>query len=280
MTDPTFILSAPRSGSTLLRVMLAGHPRLFCPPELNLLGFETMRAREAALGPCRAAVCSRRGCDQRHGLQRGLMELHHVDDVVSQQMLDALIEADKSIADVYAMLIQLASPRCLVDKSPSYASRDGILPAAARLFSRPHFVYLHRHPYPVIASLLRNGFEASVEAAESVWVSANENIQRFLSSVDPSQQIRISYESLVSQPTRVVRRLCRFLRIEFHAAVLMPYAGPRMTDGIRPGVASPGDPNFHSHTDIDPTLGRALPAVELTDSLTRRVGARLRYDLR
>ncbi|MEA2693633.1 MAG: hypothetical protein QOJ16_3020, partial [Acidobacteriota bacterium] len=43
-----FILSPPRSGSTLLRVMLAGHPDLFAPPELELLGFGTLAEREAA----------------------------------------------------------------------------------------------------------------------------------------------------------------------------------------------------------------------------------------
>src|SRR6185503_15624058 len=44
-----FILSPPRSGSTLLRVMLAGHPRLFSPPELELLTFNTLGERRAAL---------------------------------------------------------------------------------------------------------------------------------------------------------------------------------------------------------------------------------------
>ncbi len=34
-----FILSPMRSGSTLLRIMLAGNPRLFSPPELQLLQF-------------------------------------------------------------------------------------------------------------------------------------------------------------------------------------------------------------------------------------------------
>ena len=37
-----FLHSSPRSGSTLLRVMLAGHPDLFCPPELDILPFERM----------------------------------------------------------------------------------------------------------------------------------------------------------------------------------------------------------------------------------------------
>src|SRR6185369_9303160 len=45
-----FILSPPpRSGSTLLRVMLGGNPDLFAPPELELLSFDTMSERSAAL---------------------------------------------------------------------------------------------------------------------------------------------------------------------------------------------------------------------------------------
>ena len=43
-----FILSPMRSGSTLLRIMLAGNPRLFSPPELQLLQFETLAERKAA----------------------------------------------------------------------------------------------------------------------------------------------------------------------------------------------------------------------------------------
>ena len=39
------IAAKPRTGSTLLRVMLAGHPHLFAPPELNLLPFESMGRR-------------------------------------------------------------------------------------------------------------------------------------------------------------------------------------------------------------------------------------------
>jgi hypothetical protein len=37
-----FVVGAPRSGTTLLRVMLAGHPDLFVPPEMILAPFETM----------------------------------------------------------------------------------------------------------------------------------------------------------------------------------------------------------------------------------------------
>jgi hypothetical protein len=43
-----FVLSPPRSGSTLLRIMLAGNPRLFSPPELELLSFNTLGERKQA----------------------------------------------------------------------------------------------------------------------------------------------------------------------------------------------------------------------------------------
>ena len=42
------MLSPPRSGSTLLRVMLGGHPGLFAPPELELLAFDTLAERRDA----------------------------------------------------------------------------------------------------------------------------------------------------------------------------------------------------------------------------------------
>src|SRR5260370_35453379 len=123
MQDPVYILTAPRSGSTLLRVMLAGHPRLFCPPELNLLGFETMRERESALGPCRAGACVKQGCDQRHGLQLALMQLQDVDDIVSQQIVREMIDRNEQILQVYDTLIRLAGPRWVSHTPPVYTCR-------------------------------------------------------------------------------------------------------------------------------------------------------------
>ncbi|CAN0488801.1 unnamed protein product, partial [Phaeothamnion confervicola] len=44
-----FILSPARAGSTLLRIMLASHPDLFVPPELELLLFNDMQERRKSL---------------------------------------------------------------------------------------------------------------------------------------------------------------------------------------------------------------------------------------
>ncbi|MGE5322029.1 MAG: sulfotransferase family protein [Actinomycetota bacterium] len=282
-TDPIFVLSAPRSGSTLLRVMLAGHPRLFSPPELNLLQFETISERESSLGFCRSGSCRNHGrCDQRHGLQRALMELHHLDDAASQQMLDALIEQNTPIPAVYNLLCVDAAPRRLVDKTPPYAARLETLEKAGRLFPEAHYIYLYRHPYAVIESLVRNEFEPTLGKAEAVWKIRNENILKFLATVDRRRQAHVPYELLAKDPERVLRELCNSLEIEFDQALLTPYEGSRMTDGIRPGILPPGDSNFQRYGGIDGTRAGAGLDLELPEPLseeTRRIAGILGYEI-
>ena len=73
-----FLLSSPRAGSTLLRVMLAGHPGFFCPPELHLLPSESMAERRDKL----------RGSYLEEGLQRALMQLLDVSAESSRVRLE------------------------------------------------------------------------------------------------------------------------------------------------------------------------------------------------
>lgn len=62
-----FILAPPRSGSTLLRVMLGGHPDLFAPPELELLSYKTPRGAEGRSGRTLHRLGSRGIDARRHG---------------------------------------------------------------------------------------------------------------------------------------------------------------------------------------------------------------------
>ena len=275
--DPIFVLSAPRSGSTLLRVMLAGHPRLFSPPEMHLLSYKTMKEREAALGPCPWGSCPQsHDCDRRHGLQRAIMELKQIDDAESRRMIDAMVERDEPIERVYETLGDLAAPRRLVDKSPSYPEHMETLHRARKLFPRASYIYLYRHPYAVIHSITR--IEAQSPAkAESIWARRNRNIQSFLTETDPARQAFVAYETLVRDPETVMRRLCGFLDIEFDSDTLKPYEGNRMTDGVRPESLLPGDWNFYNHQGIEPRLAdvwRGLgPPLPLGDDAQRISGA-------
>jgi pimeloyl-ACP methyl ester carboxylesterase len=79
-----------------------------------------------------------------------------------------------------------------------------------------------------------------------------------------------------------MEEICQFLEIPFEEALLQPYQGDRMTDGVLSQSMSVGDPNFLTHQAIDPKLGEAWREIRLPYLLTepaRRVAQTLHYPL-
>ena len=275
-----FILSSPRSGSTLLRVMLAGHPNLSSPPELHLLPFQTMAEREQELG------ISHLG----EGLKRAFMALKGIDVQSSQKLVASLIQEDISIAEVYQMLQQLAGERLLVDKSPTYASKRETLDRAEIVFNNAKYIHLVRHPYAVIESfarmrmdkLISSGNSDPYQLAELIWQDSNQNILDFAQEVDRDRYHLVYYEDLVSKPQEVMTGICDFLEIPFDEAVLTPYQGDRMIDGVNDTAMSLGDPNFRNHQQIDAQLAETWRDIKLPSLLgtyTQKIANNLKYQL-
>ena len=274
-----FILSSPRSGSTLLRVMLAGHPSLSSPPELHLLPFDTMAEREAELG------ISQLG----EGLKRAFMALKDVDMAQSQEIVGEAIAKNLSIAEVYHQLQQLAGDRLLVDKSPTYASNRETLDKAEAIFEGAKYIHLVRHPYAVVESFARMRMDKLVgsnsdpyQLAELIWRDSNQNIIDFAENIDPDRYHLVYYEDLVSKPREVLSGICNFLEVPFDEAVLTPYQGDRMTDGVNAKAMSLGDPNFLNHHTIDARLAETWKKIELPSHLgryTQQLAKQLEYEL-
>jgi hypothetical protein len=253
--------------------MLAGHPDLFCPPELHLLMFRSLRERAAGLPSPHFA----------RGLQRALMELEGLDAHAADARVAALQAADLSVQDTYRLLQDLARPRLLVDKSPSYAERIETLERALTTFSEARLVVLVRHPYSVIESYVRNRIgtmarspEADPEAqAERHWVLCNRNLLAFLARTGHAAQ-RVRFEDLVADPDRSMRAVCAALGVDHRPEVLVPYdGGARMIDGV-------GDPSLHEHDRIEPELGDAWRRIRLRNPLgpeARAIAAELGYEL-
>jgi len=273
----SFILSSPRAGSTLLRVMFAGHPALFSPPELHLLPFSTMKER--------ARLLNKTHLDE--GLQRALMELLDLEAEESKTMIESWVTRDLQIREVYAILQQHASPRLLVDKSPSHAVSGEVLSRAERLFQGARYIHLIRHPYSVIESFVRLRMDKLLGSqskdpyslAEEIWTTANRNI---LEVVPRDRYHRVYFEDLVRDPATVATRCCEFLGIPFDESVLRPYDKGRMTDGVHPVSTPIEDPNFLKHDHIDASRGESWRRVDIgrpLSSKTCAVAAELGYDL-
>lgn len=247
--DPVaFVLGVPRSGTTLLRVMLAGHPALFCPPEMVLAPFETMKERETHL-----VVRSW----ERGGLRRALMDLQGLEVVEAEEAVDSL--RDRRVPEVYAHLQRLiGARRLLVDKCPHLSAAPDALRRIAEWFPQARYLWLMRHPGSVIRSLehlpmsvlLLRGYAAS---AHDAWQGGNQIIEAALSEIPRERWEMIRYEELVSTPRPVMERACEVLGVPFDQATLDPYEGDRMREGPR-GARAVGDPGMAARGRIDPAL--------------------------
>jgi len=279
-----FVHSSPRAGSTLFRVMLAGHPALFCPPEVNLLFFDSAREWRENIGFGHEMDWT------TGGLKWAFMELLGLESEAGGALVDRLVTEDATATAIYARLQELSRPRILVDKTPSYSLDLETLRKTEAIFDRPKHIYLYRHPYPVMESILRVRFdrlfgpslfgEKDVDphvVAETVWSLCNRNIIEFMGEVDPSRSHWVRYEDLVRDPRGVMERVSSFIGVPFDERVLKPYDGrrERMMGGL-------GDPNFLQHTKIDADLGESWKRIQWPrrlDPATRAIVDKLGYEV-
>jgi len=249
MSPPiSFVLGAPRSGTTLLRVMLAGHPRLFVPPEMVLAPYVTMAAREA-------------GLNQRYwekgGLRRALMELRGIDVEEAKAAEDGW--RDLTVEQVYHLLIKELGGRILVDKCPHLGMPDGSLERVHAMFPEARYLWIVRHPGSVnrslenmpMAEVMLQGYPGG---PRDVWETANRRVGAFLrQSVPEDRWALVRYEDLVVDPEHELRRLSSALNVDYDAAMAKPYEGERMRTGPK-GARAIGDPNMAGRNAIDPSL--------------------------
>ncbi len=281
-----FLLSSSRSGSTLLRVMLAGNERLFSPPELHLLYFTTMEHRRQALAnewndhlltaPIQA-LATARGCpiedaaDFVHAVERAAMPTH----------------------EFYAALIRELDGKLLVDKTPTYAMSLDVLRLAERDFDEPLYIHLVRHPCGMIRSFqdgkldqltpfMRNSRFSRRQLGELSWLITNDNISRFLAEIPPERQMCLRYEDLVRDTAGSITSLCRLLDVPFAEQMLNPYENPesRMSVGAQSISEFSGDLKFHLHAGIDPDAAdrwRKYDSEENLGEMTRALARAFGY---
>ena len=278
-----FVLSPPRSGSTLLRVMLAGNPRLFSPPELDLLSFNTLAERRAAF--------SGKYEFWLEGPIRALMEIKQCSPAEAEAIMARCEAENWSVKRFYRQLQAWIGERILVDKTPTYPLDPAILRRAETDFRDARYIHLLRHPVGVVQSFVEAKLEelffrhphpfSRRELAELVYTAAHENIEHFLVGVEPERQYRVWFEELLAEPRRVMEGICNFLMVPFHPDMLDPYSGDKMTTGIRPDHQMVGDFKFYLRNRIDPRAADRWKRFAREDALSERswaIAHRLGYD--
>lgn len=256
-----FILAPPRSGTTLLRVMMAGNPRLFAPPELELLSFNTLFDRSDAF--------KGRDAFWLEGAIRAVMELLGCSAGRAKALVEDCEQVGLSTKRFYRWMQNRLGERILVDKTPSYALDLEILNRAETDFGEALYVHLLRSPQGMIKSFEESQLDqifprfshpfATREVAEMIWVISQQNIMSFLSGIPSNRHHAVRFEDLVNEPEPALRRLCDFIGIEFNTEMLDPYRDKKkkMTDGIHKESHMLGDIKFHQHSAIDASVAES-----------------------
>jgi phthiocerol/phenolphthiocerol synthesis type-I polyketide synthase E len=279
-----FLHSSPRAGSTLMRTMLAGHSRLFCPPELNMLFFETMREWKESIGFGHQFDWT------SQGLHWAIVELNRIGVDEGWRMLDEFAARNITVQEMYAKLQELCGDKILIDKTPPYCLDMKTLHYAEEIVDMPKYILLYRHPYAVMESMLKLRLDKLFSRSlfmkddidpyvvvETVWNLANRNLIAFANQIDKERLLWVRFEDLVKNPAAIMKDICTFLEIPYQDTVLTPYDGKkeRMMGGL-------GDPNILSHNCIDPKLADVWKEIRLPyllDESTKTIACQLGYEL-
>jgi acyl carrier protein len=283
-----FLLSSPRSGSTLLRVLLAGNPALFAPPELHLLYFADMAQR-------RQALANKWNEHLLSGTVRAVMQLRSCSSAEAEEFVRSCEDRRMPTHEFYAALQGFGGARLLVDKTPTYAVHTGIMQRAERDFQAPLYIHLVRHPCGMIRSFedarmeqlvpfMRDSDFTARQTAELAWLLSNRNVAEFLGTVPRERWLRVRYEDLVREPETWARKLSEFLGVPFAPAMLDLYEEQeaKMTDGLGAAAQRSGDLKFYLHDRIDPEAAdrwKKFVSEKSLSEMSRQLATELGYTL-
>jgi Sulfotransferase family len=203
---PFFILTLPRSGSTLLRNMLDAHPQVTCPPETHL----------ASLAKVTMSLWMDMN-DRQSAADRHRLGLSHVRRNINSFIRWHLREAGK---DIYCdkSLPNLDHAPLLIEALPGVK-----------------FICLYRHSMDQVASAVEaskwgyNAFGLLPYASSSLenlvigltraWCERTQTI-RLIERGLGARYFALRYESLVTNPGQTLRGLCDFLDVPFTDAMV------------------------------------------------------------
>jgi thioesterase domain-containing protein len=282
-----FVLAPPRSGTTLLRVMMGGHPQLFAPPELELMSFNTLAERRAAF--------TGKNSFWLEGTIRAIMQVKDCDADRAKAIMEECEDRQMTTQQFYRLLQTWIGERRLVDKTPSYVLDKAILERMEADFESALYVHLLRHPAGMIQSFDEYKLEQLFfqhehrfprrQLAELIYLVSHQNIMEFLRHISQERQHTIKFEDLLGAPQTAMKRLCDFLGLDLHPGMLKPYddRSRKMADGLHAESRILGDVKFNTYRDIDARVGdrwKGAIAEEELSPMTQEMAAALGYPMR
>ena len=195
--QPIFLVGAERSGTTLLRLMLAHNSQLAWCNEFEYV----------------VDLISNEGYYPQLEVYYEWLGSHRI-------FQDTNFEIDASLD--YLQLVNSFLIQKQVGNAKQFVGAtvhrhfDKLLP----MWSQAKFIHIIRDGRDVSRSCINMGWAGNVWTGVERWIEA-ENLWEDLSkSLSRKQKIEITYESLISQPTQTLEAICDFIGVPFEAEML------------------------------------------------------------
>lgn len=218
--NPFFIVGAARSGTTLLRGILAAHPEVSIPPELNMTSGIIKYYRFSHLNwlDLTKLILSHFGNTYNFSYWNiDVMELY--------AEISTLPPDHQSLAKLLDILFvhyaRLNKPEALRwgEKTPLNALN---IEQIDWVFPQAHYIHILRDGRDVISSMLKAGVlgDGDLQSAAKLWKKSIAKIQSFGNRIATTRYFEVRYEALVQQPEKQVQQICSFLGLTYTPEML------------------------------------------------------------
>ena len=224
MSGPApFVVGVPRSGTTLLRLMLDAHPEMAIPPETYFVTNLIEAADEGATGKQLADVLigHRRWAD---------LELDEAEIRARLMSMGAKPSGGDAVRAVFGLYASKQGKPRWGDKTPAYLTN---IEEIGDALPEARFVHLIRDGRDVALSILampeRDRPMRNPQSADEVAMRWRKRIARARrqSQALEGRYIEVRYEDLVTDAEPELRRVCELCELEFVPAMLEYHRGAR-----------------------------------------------------
>ena len=213
---PFFVVGSGRSGTTMLRLILAGHPDLYvCPETWFIADLVAHLPRQEPLTPAQLEQAITLITEHYRWPDMGL-------PAATLRLL--LAEAERPtlravIDTIYGHLARSAGKPRIGDKTPPYVK---ILPILAELYPDAQFIHLLRDGRDVAMSHIDAGWwhHRCYQGDQFEWTAAVRAARQFAVNARVGSWLELRYEELVTAPEATVRSLCAYLGEDFAPAMI------------------------------------------------------------
>ncbi|MFI6476627.1 sulfotransferase family protein [Nonomuraea sp. NPDC050663] len=220
MSDrPVFVIGCPRSGTTMLQLMLHSHPRIAVAPETRFVIPTYTRRR--AFGDMRDAAC-RQALAEWIATDKStkFKELGLARDAFVQEATKAPGSLGSVLGTAFRMYADRFGKARWGDKRPSYVKQVDIL---RRIFPDAQFIHLIRDGRDCVSSLKEMPwFTLDSFHAMSTWAEAIDYGNKLARTLPADSYYELRYEDLTDDPGAEMQKLCAYLGEEFDPSVVSP----------------------------------------------------------